>query len=137
MSNSIIRYALPVVALGLSGLGVYQVGHQSIAVPPAAPYESPARNPYDSAVAATGIVEAETENISIGSALTGLVLDVYVPSNKAGTLVTAGTPLFHIDDRHLKAQLHSAEAQLSMAESKLAKLKQQPRPEELPPSLAK
>src|SRR5215470_10476238 len=137
MTSSMVRYVLPVVALALSGLGFYQVGHQSIAVPPAAPYESPAHNPYDSAVAATGIVEAETENISIGAALTGLVLDVYIPSDKAGTRVKAGTPLFHIDDRHLKAQLHSAEAQLSMAEAKLAKLQQQPRPEELPPSLAK
>ena len=62
---------------------------------------------------------------------------MYVPSDRVGTHVTAGQPLFRVDDRHLKAQLKVAEAQLAMAEARLAKLELQPRPEELPPSLAK
>src|SRR5207302_5499350 len=87
--------------------------------------------------AAAGVVEAETENIAIGVALPGLVLEVYVPSSRVGQHVTAGTPLFRIDDRHLKAQLGVADAQLASAKAALAKLQQQPRPEDLPPSLAK
>ena len=83
------------------------------------------------------MVEARTENIAIGAALSGLVLEVYVPSDRVGTHVTAGQPLFRVDDRHLKAQLKVAEAQLAMAEARLARLEKQPRPEELPPSLAK
>ena len=83
------------------------------------------------------MVEARTENIAIGAALAGLVLEVYVPSDRVGTHVTAGQPLFRVDDRHLKAQLKVAEAQLAMAEARLARLEKQPRPEELPPSLAK
>jgi multidrug resistance efflux pump len=67
----------------------------------------------------------------------GLVLEVYVPSSKVGQRVAAGTPLFRIDDRHLKAQLAVAEVQVVAAKAGLAKLEQQPRPEDLPPSLAK
>src|SRR5262249_40047958 len=78
-----------------------------------------------------------TENIAIGAALPGLVLEVHVPGSKVGQRVRAGAPLFRIDDRHLKAQLAVAEAQLLWARAGLAKLEQQPRPEDLPPSLAK
>ncbi len=65
------------------------------------------------------------------------MLEVYVPSSKAGERVRVGTPLFRIDDRHLKAQLAVAEAELGSAKALLARLENQPRPEELPPSLAK
>jgi len=42
-----------------------------------------------------------------------------------------------VDDRHLRAQLKLAQAQQASAEARLTKLEMQPRPEELPPSLAK
>ncbi len=137
MKFPINRILLPIAALAMTGLGFYHVQQSSQSAPPTAPLESPAHNPYEISVAATGLVESQTENIAIGAALAGLVLDVYVPSDKAGTRVSAGTPLFRIDDRHLKAQLKSAEAQLALAQARLAKLGQMPRPEELPPSLAK
>src|SRR5262249_12697679 len=57
--------------------------------------------------------------------------------DRVGTHVKAGQPLFRVDDRHLKAQLEVAQAQLAMSEARLVRLEQQPRPEELPPSLAK
>jgi multidrug resistance efflux pump len=101
------------------------------------PADDPARSPYENGIAASGVVEARTENIALGSALDGLVLEVYVPSDRVGTHVSAGQPLFRVDDRQLKAQLQVAEAQFKAAESRLDKLRQQPRPEELPPSLAK
>jgi multidrug resistance efflux pump len=137
MLKSIVRFVLPAAALGMSALGFIHVERESQSAPPAAPLQAPSHNPYGNAVAASGVVESRTENISIGAALTGLVLDVYVPSEKAGTRVTAGTPLFRLDDRHLQAQLKSADAQLALAEARLAKLEQEPRPEELPPSAAK
>ena len=137
MYRSLVRFVLPAAALGMSVLGVVHVERESQSAPTAAPLLAPSHNPYANAVAASGVVESQTENISIGAALTGLVLDVYVPSDKAGTRVAAGTPLFRLDDRHLKAQLKSAEAQLALSEARLAKLQQQPRPEELPPSAAK
>jgi HlyD family secretion protein len=137
MKVSINRIGLPVLALAMGGLGFYHVGRESQSAPATAPPQDPARSPYEGSIAASGIVEASTENIAVGAALSGLVLDVYVPSDRVGTHVTLGQPLFRVDDRHLKAQLKVAEAQLTSAEARLAKLQMQPRPEELPPSLAK
>jgi multidrug resistance efflux pump len=118
-------------------LGFYHVQQTSQQESLTAPPENPARVPFAQVVAASGLVEAETENIAIGAALPGLVLEVYVPSSKAGQRVKAGAPLFRVDDRHLKAQLAVAQAQLVSAKAALAKLEQQPRSEELPVSLAK
>ena len=50
-------------------------------------------------IAGAGIVEARTENIAIGSALPGVVLEVYVPVDDVGKEVTAGEALFRVDDR--------------------------------------
>jgi len=125
------------VAVAMSGLGFYHVSRESQSAPLTTPPAYPARSPYADGIAASGMVEARTENIAIGAALTGLVLEVYVPSDRAGAEVKAGQPLFRVDDRHLKAQLRVAQSQLASAEARLSKLEQQPRPEELPPSLAR
>jgi multidrug resistance efflux pump len=137
MKRSTCRIVLPLLALAMGSLGFYHVAGESQTGPATAPPEYPARSPYEESIAASGVVEARTENIAIGTALAGLVLEVYVPSEQVGTHVKAGLPLFRVDDRQLKAQLKVAEAQLAMAEARLAKLQRQPRPEELPPSLAK
>src|SRR5260370_22863382 len=130
MKVSIGRIVLPMLALSMAALGFYHVQTESQSASPAAPPETPARVPFEHSVAGTGVVEAQTENIAIGAALTGLVLEIYVPSSSAGKHVAAGTPLFRIDDRHLKAQLAVAEAQLTSAQSQLGRLEKQPRPEE-------
>jgi multidrug resistance efflux pump len=137
MNLSIRRTVVPCLALFMAGLGFYHVQERSRSAPLTAPPEDPAKVPFEHVVAGTGLVEAQTENIAIGAALPGLVLDVYVPCSKAGERVRVGSPLFRIDDRHLKAQLGVAEAELASAKARLAKLEQQPRSEELPPSLAK
>jgi multidrug resistance efflux pump len=118
-------------------LGFYHVHERSQSAPLTTPPESPARVPFAHAVAGSGVVEAQTENISLGAALPGLVLEVFVPSSSVGKYVQANTPLYRIDDRHLKAQLAVADAELASARARLRRLEQQPRPEELPPSLAK
>jgi HlyD family secretion protein len=137
MNSSIRRIVLPLLALAMAGLGFYHVAHESQSAPPTLPPAYPARSPYENGIAASGVVEARTENIAIGAALPGLVLEVYVPSDRVGTHVKAGQLLFRVDDRHLRAQLKVANAQRASAEARLAKLEQQPRSEELPPSLAK
>jgi multidrug resistance efflux pump len=137
MKVSTGRFVLPVLGLGMGVLGFYHVQQRSQSMLLTAPPESPARVPFEQGLAASGVVEAQTENIAVGAALPGLVLEVYVPTNQVGKRVQAGTPLLRIDDRHLKAQLAVAEARLLAAKAGLAKLEQQPRPEDLPPSLAK
>jgi HlyD family secretion protein len=121
----------------MGAVAFYHVQQTSQSPGPTAPFENPARVPFAHAVAGAGVVEAQSENIAIGAALPGMVLEVYVPSGKVGQRVQAGTALFRVDDRHLKAQLAVAEAQLGCAQAGLAKLEQQPRPEALPPLLAR
>jgi multidrug resistance efflux pump len=137
MKLSFNRTGLPLLAAAMCGLGLYHVNQASQRAPAAPPPECPAISPFADSIAASGVVEAQTENISIGAALSGVVLEVYVPSDRVGTRVTAGQPLFRVDDRHLNAQLKVVKAQAAVAEARLERLKQQPRPEELPPSLAR
>jgi HlyD family secretion protein len=134
MITSWIRYVLPVASVGFLLMAFAHVRSNSQPRPQLTPPSLPAVAPFDAAVSAVGMVEAETQNIALGAALDGIVLEVFVPADKVGTHVVAGTPLFRIDDRHLKAQLASADAKLASAESELKKLELQPRPEEIPPS---
>ncbi len=135
MKPSIGRIVLPFLALAMGGMGFYHVGRESQTLPATAPPVDPARSPYEHSVAASGVVEARTGNIAVGAALAGLVVEVYVPSDRVGTYVAAGQPLLRVDDRHLKAQLKVARAQLAIAEARQTKLNRQPRSEELPPVL--
>src|SRR5205823_4318798 len=131
------KFLLPLLAVALLGFAILHVVRASQTVPDPPPPAEPPRTPFGHTVAGAGLVEAETENISVGSALAGVVLEVYVPVEKVGQRVKAGDPLFRVDDRHLKAQLAYQEAALAAARAQLAKLEQQPRAEELPPSAAK
>ena len=54
-----------------------------------------------------------------------------------GKRVKAGDPLFALDNRKQQADLAVKEAALNEARARLAKLKQAPRAEELPPALAR
>ena len=85
---------------------------------PLPPIEPP-RTPFGSTVAGAGIVEAETENIAIGSPLPGVVMEVYVPVEKVGQRVQAGDKLFLVDTRALEAQLKLQQANLAAAKAQL------------------
>jgi len=98
----------------------------------------PSRTPFGKTVAGAGITEARTQNIAVGTALPGIVLDVYVPDphsgkfaagdpqNLIGKTVKKGDPLFLVDDRQLKAQLKSNQANVASAMAQLEKLKREP-----------
>ena len=72
--------------------------------------------PFSSYIAGTGIVEASTGNIAIGTPVSGVVTEIYV---KVGDHVKAGDPLFKIDDSDLQAQLVTAHAKVKEAEASL------------------
>jgi multidrug resistance efflux pump len=131
------KFVVPTLAVLMLVFAILHVvrASQTPADPP--PPAEPPRTPFGHTVAGSGLVEAQTENISVGSALAGVVLEVYVPVEKVGQHVKAGDPLFRVDDRHLEAQLAYQEATLKAARAQLTKLEQQPRSEELPPSAAK
>src|SRR5437879_953977 len=98
------------------------------------PASPPPETTSDKTVAAEGLVEPESENISLSSAVSGLVTRVYV---KTGDRVRAGQPLFSLDDREVAADLGVKRAMLESARARLAKFQQAPRPEEVPPAQAK
>ena len=98
-------------------------------MPKVPPPVQPAANPFHNTVAGAGMVEPETENISIGPSLAGIVVEVMV---KVGQHVKAGDPLFRIDDRDRKAELKVRQAMLADATAALERLEAMPRPEELP-----
>lgn len=87
-----------------------------------------------SAVGAVGLVEANTENIDLSCAVSGMVTDLFV---KAGDQVQPGQKLFSLDDRDLQADLAVKRVALDHARAQLARLKAEPRAEELPPLEAK
>jgi len=76
------------------------------------PVEAPPTSPYETTVAASGIIEAVNENVRIGPPAGGLITDVFV---KVGDRVQAGAPLLQLDDRDLRAQLRVREAALPPA----------------------
>jgi HlyD family secretion protein len=128
------KYGIPLIAAGMLIFAITHVLGMQKAPPKLEPIVPPARSPYGSTVAAAGLVEPRTENISIGAAVPGVVYTVHV---KVGQKVDKGEPLFTVDNRHLEAQKKAREADLLSAQAQLSKLMSMPRPEEIPVKEAK
>lgn len=117
-------YILPVAALVGIIFVIRTVIAGSVPAPVAAPVVEPAKAPFETFVAGSGIVEAISENIAIASPLSGVVKQVLV---KAGDTVSINQPLFALDDREplaelavRKAQREGAQAQLADAQTQLS-----------------
>lgn len=82
--------------------------------PPAAVSAVPPlpRAPFPAWVAGSGTLEASTQNIAVGAAVSGIVSEVCV---QWGDRVALGDRLFTIDDRDLRARLGSAVASVHVA----------------------
>jgi HlyD family secretion protein len=128
------KYVLPIAAAALLAFAVFHVVSAQPNGEKVTPPVTPARTPFDNTVAGSGIVEARSENISVGSHLPGVAVEVFV---KVGQKVKAGDPLFRLDDRQLQAELKVREANVAATEAQLSLLHLMPRPEEVPPSQAK
>ncbi|CAN5829794.1 hypothetical protein BH11PLA1_BH11PLA1_01360 [soil metagenome] len=132
---------IPLLALAGFAFAVQTVLSQSQERPVAQPLAEPARSPYPESVAGSGIIEASTRNIAVGTNIAGVVVEVM---KEAGAPVKAGEPLFRIDDRALKAELGARQAKLKAAQSQVliarAQLQKQealPRVEDVPPAAAR
>jgi HlyD family secretion protein len=125
---------LPALAVLGVAFAIYTVKAGNKPVPVSKPVAEPALAPFRSYVAGSGLIEASTENIAVGTHVAGVVTNVQA---KVGDTVKAGAPLFQIDDRDLRAQLAVREASLLSARAELAKLENSPRPEEVPIAEAK
>src|SRR2546428_14178069 len=98
------KYVLPVLAALGFAFAVSVVVRGSKTLPPAQPVVAPSGSPFATFVAGSGIIEASTENIAIGTEIAGIVSKIYV---NIGDRVKAGDPLFTIDDRAMRAELAS------------------------------
>src|SRR5215510_7396024 len=90
------KYIIPILAVIGVGFGIATVVSGNKVVPPAPPVAAPSQAPYATFVAGSGLVEASTENIAIGTEIAGVASKIYVG---IGSRVKASDPLFTIDDR--------------------------------------
>jgi HlyD family secretion protein len=95
------------------------------------PVFKPVSSPYESAIYANGIIESDQssgENINIFPEVSGPITKVLV---RDGQQVSAGTPLFTIDDSVQRANTEQLRLQSDASRALLEELKAQPRMETL------
>lgn len=113
----ITRYVIPF--LGLVGLlwaitFVFTIGRaetpqpNQLSLPPSAPFAA--------TISGTGIIEANTRNIEIGSHLSGIVVAVPVIE---GQVVAKGDVLFALDSRAAEAEAQSSRKEMAAAQARL------------------
>lgn len=131
MISTLVRYGLPAAALaGLVFATVYvtRVSREAAPAGDAAPAARPPSAPYADTLAGAGVVEPQTENISIASPMPGVVAEVPVV---VGQKVAAGGLLFRMDDRQLRGELRTLQAAVDVAEAELMRLRSLPRAEQV------
>jgi len=111
------KYVLPLLAIIGVGIAVAMIIRGNQSEPAAQPAVQLAGAPFKSYIFGPGIVEASTENIAIGTPVSGIVTVVYV---KWGDRVKSGAPLFKVDARDLEAQLLPANAKVKEVEAQLS-----------------
>lgn len=134
MAQRMQLWGIPLVSIALLAFGMMHIFSADRTVPASDPPALPPRSPFGKCIAASGLVEPHSENISIGSPLAGVVRELFVSADAVGTLVSAGDPLFRVDDRHLQSELAVQQALLAVPRAELARLESLPRPEEVPPA---
>lgn len=116
------RYLLPILAIlgALFGLVVVYWSQKTVPVPPI--LFPPAMSPYPISIAGAGIIEASSQNISIGTPFNEIIKKIYVIE---GDRVKAGDKLFELDLRIFEAELATAQASVKLAEVDLENKKKQ------------
>jgi len=110
------RPILALIAVASLTFGIISVVRSQPRREATVPPSPPPVSTYKHTVAAVGLVESSTENISIGTPLSDVVTEVNVA---AGQSVQAGDPLFKLDNRQRLADLAARRAELQVAESEV------------------
>ena len=111
------KYLIPLIAVAGVAFAVYTVVWGDKPPRTAPPVSAAPQSPFPAFVAGSGIVEASTENISIGTHVAGIVAKIYV---QVGSAVKTGDPLFMIDDRATLADIETRRAAAHVTETQLA-----------------
>jgi HlyD family secretion protein len=114
------KYVLPIIALAGIIVAILIASRANKTLPPAAPVSAAPQPPYRAFVAGAGIIEANSENIAIGTQIAGIVSKIYV---QIGNQVKTGDPLFTIDDRAQRALVAVKTAAVQVAEAQLTHAK--------------
>ena len=109
-----IKYTLPLLAIAGFAFAAYTVVRSNQPMPIAIPVTEPASTPFKAFIAGAGIIEAQSQNIAIGTPLPGIVKTVTV---KVGDQVKADAPLFYLDERDTRATLAIKLADLAKAKA--------------------
>lgn len=123
------RFILPLIGILAAIWAAYSIVRTQPRRTQTDPPAPPAMSDFNETVAAVGLIEASTENISVGTPLAGVVQKVFVT---AGQSVRSGEPLFELDTRQLRAELAVrqqavlvARARVGVAEARVADLQRQ------------
>ncbi|MBM3990000.1 MAG: biotin/lipoyl-binding protein [Planctomycetes bacterium] len=127
---NIRTYALPVLAAVGMVAAVYTVHTSDRDLAAAPPSAAPAPSPFERQIAGAGIIEACSENVAVGAAVSGLIVGVAVHE---GQRVQRGDLLLRVDARALEAEQGQRRAELAIAQAEVARLRALPRAEDLPP----
>lgn len=109
-----------VILLALAGIGYaifFTMSASQQDPPEPAPLALPAETRFADTVAGSGLIEANTRNIAIGSFVSGIVTVINVVE---GQRVEAGTPLFVLDRRLAEAELAIARSAVTTAQARVA-----------------
>lgn len=118
----ILKKATFYIAIVGAAATVVMASRMSSTPPDAPPPIAPSPKPYPVSVAASGIIEALSENVAIGVPEASLVAKVHVTVWEA---VAQGQPLFTLDTRELQSQLAVNEANVAVAQATLRRLQDQ------------
>ncbi|HZW86773.1 MAG TPA: efflux RND transporter periplasmic adaptor subunit [Gallionella sp.] len=110
------KYKLPILAVIGFLFALYFVFKSNKPAQIALPVAEPAQTGFKNYIAGSGLIEAQSENISIGTPLSGVVSNVAVA---VGSRVKAGDVLFTLEGRDVQAELSIRRADIAEAQANL------------------
>lgn len=119
MIKNPFKFRFKTIVLALVGIIFAVIFTNTLGSPPAPKPNQlslPPSTPYANTVSGTGLVEANSRNINVGTHLSGIISEVYVSE---GQSVKKGDMLFKLDDRAALAELDVKDKQVKVAEAML------------------
>jgi RND family efflux transporter MFP subunit len=120
MKGALLRWLLPILAVAGTGYAIYYSLVLSRNAPPApAQLSSAPTSRFPATVSGSGLIEASSRNIDVGSFLPGVVAEVPITE---GDWVRKGETLFVLDQRSALADVAVAQRDLAAAQSRIKEL---------------